>query len=53
MKIEATPQQDVETIRAEPKVMEGLCACRSDDAHVWAAQEALKRLEKILCPTNQ
>ena len=48
-----TPQKDIETVRAELKVMEGLCSNRSDDASVWAAQEALNRLEAALCKTNQ
>lgn len=37
-------EDDVNIIRAELKVMEGLCACQSDDQHVLAAQEALTRL---------
>ena len=48
-----THQNDIETIRSELKVMEGLCSCGDDDAHVWAAQEALKRLEAALCPKKQ
>lgn len=48
-----THQNDIETIRSELKVMEGLCSCGDDDAHVWAAQEALKRLEAALCPKKK
>ena len=50
---QTTLEQDIETIRSELKVMEGLCACGDDSEHVWAAQEALKRLEAALCLIKQ
>ena len=53
MTTETTLQQDIGIIRAELKVMEGLCACPADDQHVWSAQEALNRLEAALCQTKQ
>jgi hypothetical protein len=39
---------DVETIRAELKVMEGLCSCGHDDECVWGAQAALDRIASRL-----